>query len=399
MKKLKIAIYTQTFPPKGGGVSTSHYNLYNILKDDYDVEVYAFNETLNLEEDSVKKYKTITWINQLVMRFLKLKFQAKKHQSKLSNVNAIISSMIPVLKLNKPLKKFQPDIILVPDFNLPAYLLSKPKSSKLVCFAHHNYGRFKNHILLENQDWLDFDIASSMEQKAMKKIDAVISPSQYMINRYQNTTYQGKHVFRIPNFMESRVFERIAEESKAKCIFPEGKRVIYIPSAGSVVKGKRYVFEIIRRLLATDTEVFFYLSGQIPNDLAYELENYKAHIYAPGHVNWEDNVKYMMQCYLGITPNLEENFSNAILEAQAAGMPFVAFDTGGNKEIIINEETGFIVPYLDVEALIKKSIILLKDSKLQNRFKDASKKLCAKRFNNELIKEEYKKVFQQLTQL
>jgi len=43
-----------------------------------------------------------------------------------------------------------------------------------------------------------------------------------------------------------------------------------------------------------------------------------------------------MQCFIGISPNLEENFSNAILEAQTSGVPFVSFDTGGNKEIVIN---------------------------------------------------------------
>jgi glycosyltransferase involved in cell wall biosynthesis len=139
------------------------------------------------------------------------------------------------------------------------------------------------------------------------------------------------------------------------------------------------------------------LSGTIPEDLKLELLPFKNQIYAPGHINWDDNFINVMQCYMGITPNLEENFSNAILEAQTSGVPFVAFDTGGNKEIIIDEETGFIVPYLDMEALLNKITILLKDTQLQKSFGDNSNSLCAKRFNNKRIKEEYKKVFEQIT--
>lgn len=47
----------------------------------------------------------------------------------------------------------------------------------------------------------------------------------------------------------------------------------------------------------------------------------------------------------------EEGFSNAILEAMAAGLPVVATDVGGNAEAIVHDQTGLIVPPRDSVAL------------------------------------------------
>lgn len=54
---------------------------------------------------------------------------------------------------------------------------------------------------------------------------------------------------------------------------------------------------------------------------------------------------------IGILCSHEEGFSNAILEAMAAGLPVVATDVGGNAEAIVHDETGLIVPPRDSAAL------------------------------------------------
>ena len=50
-------------------------------------------------------------------------------------------------------------------------------------------------------------------------------------------------------------------------------------------------------------------------------------------------------------PSLGEGISNAILEAMAAGCPVVATAVGGNPELVVDDETGAIVPAGQVEAL------------------------------------------------
>jgi len=47
-----------------------------------------------------------------------------------------------------------------------------------------------------------------------------------------------------------------------------------------------------------------------------------------------------------------EAFGNVALEAMATGVPVITYDRGGPTEIVVDGETGYIVPADDVEALV-----------------------------------------------
>jgi glycosyltransferase involved in cell wall biosynthesis len=59
-----------------------------------------------------------------------------------------------------------------------------------------------------------------------------------------------------------------------------------------------------------------------------------------------------------------ENYSMALLEAAHCGVPIVAFDTGGNSDIVRNGENGYLVPKGNIEALVEQAGSLLDTSKL-----------------------------------
>jgi L-malate glycosyltransferase len=60
-------------------------------------------------------------------------------------------------------------------------------------------------------------------------------------------------------------------------------------------------------------------------------------------------------------PSLSEGLSNALLEAMAAGLPAVATRVGGNPEVIIEGETGFIVESGDDVNMAGRLLTLLRD--------------------------------------
>jgi colanic acid/amylovoran biosynthesis glycosyltransferase len=53
-------------------------------------------------------------------------------------------------------------------------------------------------------------------------------------------------------------------------------------------------------------------------------------------------------------PAISEGFCNAVLEAQAMGVPVVCTDADGLQENIVNNETGFAVPKWDITAMADK---------------------------------------------
>jgi len=64
---------------------------------------------------------------------------------------------------------------------------------------------------------------------------------------------------------------------------------------------------------------------------------------------------------LSVLASHEEGFSNVILESMAGGLPVVATDVGGNREAVVDGETGWLVPMRNPEALASRIVDLLKD--------------------------------------
>ncbi len=63
-----------------------------------------------------------------------------------------------------------------------------------------------------------------------------------------------------------------------------------------------------------------------------------------------------------------ESFGVAVLEASACGLPVVVSDVGGLPEVVVQGETGLVVPREDVAALAQAMQQLIADPELRRRF-------------------------------
>ncbi len=62
-----------------------------------------------------------------------------------------------------------------------------------------------------------------------------------------------------------------------------------------------------------------------------------------------------------------EGISLTLLEAMATELPVVATNVGGNPEVVIDGETGFLVPLKNPEEMAKKLMILIDDENLRHK--------------------------------
>ena len=109
------------------------------------------------------------------------------------------------------------------------------------------------------------------------------------------------------------------------------------------------------------------LRAQVPGALGFVPHDELQHLYARAAV---------VAC-----PSRREGFGVACLEAMAHGRPVVASAVGGLRDLVIDGETGLLVPSGDPEALRAALERLLADSELRRRLGEAGRERARERFS------------------
>lgn len=68
-----------------------------------------------------------------------------------------------------------------------------------------------------------------------------------------------------------------------------------------------------------------------------------------------------------VLPSLAEGISNTILESMATGLPVIATDVGGNRELVDDGKTGYIVPASDSKWMADAINKYVEDDKLRQQ--------------------------------
>lgn len=97
-----------------------------------------------------------------------------------------------------------------------------------------------------------------------------------------------------------------------------------------------------------------------------------------------------------VLPSRSEGFSNAIIEAMAAGLPVVATDVGGNAEAVNDGVNGFIVPPENADALAKAIAKLLGNPAHARDMGAAGKAIAAAKFTSDAMMRQVTGVYHRL---
>lgn len=94
--------------------------------------------------------------------------------------------------------------------------------------------------------------------------------------------------------------------------------------------------------------------------------------------------------------SLAEGMPNALMEAQLCGVPAVTTDAGGAAEVVVDGETGFVVPVGDEAAFAAALKRLLEDPDLRRRMGEAGRRRMLEVFPVERMVREIDEVFAEL---
>mgnify|MGYP006228545837 FL=1 len=95
---------------------------------------------------------------------------------------------------------------------------------------------------------------------------------------------------------------------------------------------------------------------------------------------------------LVVVPSYQENLSNSIYEALSCGRPVVAFDIGGNNELIDHKINGYLAQPYDEEDLANGIKWVLNYANPKELEENARNKIL-KKFSHEHLLEDYLNLF------
>lgn len=200
----------------------------------------------------------------------------------------------------------------------------------------------------------------------------------------------------IPDPVESEV-PRIAVLRQLG--FEEGDLLVgMVSNLNRAVKGVRYFVEAMPEILQRQPRARFVILGRGEEKAAVVqragelgVERYLA---LPGYQ--EDMSRFYAAMDVSVLTSLTEGLSIALLESMSYGLPVVVTRVGGNPELVVEGETGFMVPPKDHTVFAERVAVLLQDSELRARMGRAARARIDAQFRVADVAERYLQLYEGL---
>jgi len=99
---------------------------------------------------------------------------------------------------------------------------------------------------------------------------------------------------------------------------------------------------------------------------------------------------------IGVLTSKSESLSNTLIEYSLSGLPVVASDVGGNREIIEDGISGFLFESDNIDQLTEKINSLIENKNLRDRFGATGRETALNKFPLERCLKEYQSFYEKL---
>jgi len=230
----------------------------------------------------------------------------------------------------------------------------------------------------------------------------------FLSNRIVANSYAGLSAFRAPQKKSSVVYNAI-DPDRVRIIHRrsnvhESITTVIMTARISPLKDFYSYFEAARRLSSREpgSWKFIAIGAGVEGDhehlmmLANELSD--AGVVDLPRVGLEV-IPYLKQANIGVllsSSSFQEGISNSIMEYMVCGLPVICSDSGGNRELVIDGETGFVIPSENVDSFVEKLIFMKNNPNVSRKMGRAGQERVISLFSLERMIRDYEFLYTDL---
>jgi phosphatidylinositol alpha-mannosyltransferase len=281
------------------------------------------------------------------------------------------------------LAKFRPDVVHVHEPFVPGpSMFAALRSRAPVVATFHAYADYSRLL----------DLAAPALRRVWERLSLRIAVSQAAA-RFVGGPMRERDMRIVPNGADVELFA-----SAQPAQLPEGRRILFVNRLDPR-KGFRVMVDAFRILAAERPDTILVVAGDGAERVALRelpIET-RSRVVMLGNVPHQELPPYHAAAEVFCAPSTgRESFGIVLVEAMAAGLPVIATDIPGYREVVRDEVEGILVPPRDPDALARSLAQVLDDVDLGKRLGAAGRQR-ARRYSWDTVAAEIEAIYREVT--
>ena len=212
---------------------------------------------------------------------------------------------------------------------------------------------------------------------------------------------KGQTITNIPNAINTNLFKpRDKKQAREKCHLPQDKKLLLFGSVKITDKRKGidYLVSACKQIASSYPDFSKELGVVV---FGNQAEQYASLFPFPIYpMNYVSNEKELVDIYnavdLYVTPSLQDNLPNTIVEAMACGIPCIGFNVGGIPQMIDHLHNGYVSEYQSSKDLANGIHWALTEGEYESLSEEACRKAVSS-YSESTIAKKYIEIYNKIT--
>lgn len=395
---MKIGFFTQN--SKKGGLDTFIIELLSHWPEGDDLILFCNNSHPGLEniKDKLSSFVEVIPYKLLIMQDLNVEYNS------LNSIFRFILKLFfwffgfyyQIYNINNLLKYQKLDKLLVINGGYPA---GDACLASIIAWAEINPNRKAWHNLHNMVEPLPSNIIVRFKSKWIDKKISECVAGFVSVSKTCNDSITNRSVFH--NINNKFIYNGISQFKPRQVInikkelgIPSDSLILLMLAVYELRKGHHFMFQVMEKVIQEVPQAHLIVCGDGNENEVKVVDNLRNISTAAAQIHLrchqQDIENLFSQTDIQVVPSQSyESFGYTALEAMACGIPVMATNTGGLKEVVLDGVCGYIIDFKNVDSFAKRTVELLLDVKLRKKMGKNGKKRYEQYFTAKRMARQY----------